>query len=1232
MRRSLMMHRGLRLALVAALLLPAATQAYAAPNDGPAVIVSEGFEVGSTPTYVATPFDSTPYAGSVAGYWGVRPFRAHSGSQGLWVNGSRANGTQYQVDSAGDATFALTQTADYYDSDLSFWLTLPSRGSADLDALSVRIESGTAMPRRYGNFPLTGAGQWSPFSLPLGSDPTVPFARQAGLVKFQWRDGSLDPSENPAVGEGPTIDDVLVSGWKYGPVRSLAGVVSTTSVGLSWLAPYRAVNSTVVEERPISYRVWSAPGGSSDWAELTGARLGSLSYSRPLPAEGVQYRYSVQAWDQGTGTGYGRSSEVTVTIPLTPPTVSMSGPANNFPLTAGIPVNITGSAADAGVGVSKVQVRIRRADGYCWSGLAWVAADTWVDASTSNGWSSWNYSWTPDDALITSGQIVTVNARSRDNAGAYSSLAQATSSAPVAGSVSLADGAPATTQQVVSAAISSQGATHARYSVNGGAYTAWAPFSATTPVNLGSGDGTKTVTFQFSTDGGASISSIASDSILLHSSVPSVAITSPASGYSLLGGAVSIAGTASDVGGTVSSVNIRIRRGDGKCWDGSSWTTADTWRPVSTSNGFATWNTSWTPDAETQDLGQIVTVSARAVDAYGLEQTTAGVSSSVPVVASLSLAGGASYTTTLAVPASVAASGSPNTMRYCIDSGSWTATQTYAPETVVTLPSGDVTRAVTFQVSNDWGATWDTVTDSIVVHTSVPSVTLSSPNADFVLVGSVILSGTASDVGGTVSSVEVRMRRADGKCWNGAFWTDSDKWLPAVPTTAGYATWDYLWTIDPMTVLVGNIVTVSARAQDAYGLATISAGVPSAAPIPASVSLSGGDPYTKSTGISARVQAQGANWMRYAVDSGSYPTTWTPYPVSQETTVTLPDVEGGHQVTFQFSANQTDVFATASDSILLDKTAPTVSISTPASGFALRGGLIAISGLAGDEASGVSAVRVSIKRGSWYWNGFGWDEMPHWLPTQGDPGSWSFDWSPSDANLVGYDAVVVQARGEDAAGNIGSPTQVVSFDPLEPTSLLAVPSATTISYGAKVSFDGTLTTQAGQVLPGKPVRLEYLSGGVWKQSASSVTDGLGKITGLVAAPSAKTSYRLRFLSDVDYEETSSASLVITPKVYLSTPSAPSTAYRNRAFASAGYLKPRHTAGTYPVRIYKYRYMNGSWRSYGYVKAKASNYSSYSKFAASVSLPYAGKWRLRAYAPADSAHAATYGSYRYVTVK
>jgi Tol biopolymer transport system component len=108
-----------------------------------------------------------------------------------------------------------------------------------------------------------------------------------------------------------------------------------------------------------------------------------------------------------------------------------------------------------------------------------------------------------------------------------------------------------------------------------------------------------------------------------------------------------------------------------------------------------------------------------------------------------------------------------------------------------------------------------------------------------------------------------------------------------------------------------------------------------------------------------------------------------------------------------------------------------------------------------------------------------------------------------------------------------------------------------------------------------------------------------------------------------------------PELHLvSTPAAPSTMRKGRSYSVYGYLKARHAAGTSAVRIYRYKKNSkGAWVGYGYVTAKLSNYSSYSKYAKSFSLPSTGKWRLRAYAPADSVHPEAWSSgYDYVTVK
>jgi photosystem II stability/assembly factor-like uncharacterized protein len=105
------------------------------------------------------------------------------------------------------------------------------------------------------------------------------------------------------------------------------------------------------------------------------------------------------------------------------------------------------------------------------------------------------------------------------------------------------------------------------------------------------------------------------------------------------------------------------------------------------------------------------------------------------------------------------------------------------------------------------------------------------------------------------------------------------------------------------------------------------------------------------------------------------------------------------------------------------------------------------------------------------------------------------------------------------------------------------------------------------------------------------------------------------------------------RVTVYTPIAPASMSHSKYCTVYGYLKPRHSSGTYPVRIYTWkRSESGLWKPYGYVTASASNYSTFTKYVKAMKLPYKGRWRLRAYAPQDSQHLATWSTgYDYVTV-
>lgn len=103
--------------------------------------------------------------------------------------------------------------------------------------------------------------------------------------------------------------------------------------------------------------------------------------------------------------------------------------------------------------------------------------------------------------------------------------------------------------------------------------------------------------------------------------------------------------------------------------------------------------------------------------------------------------------------------------------------------------------------------------------------------------------------------------------------------------------------------------------------------------------------------------------------------------------------------------------------------------------------------------------------------------------------------------------------------------------------------------------------------------------------------------------------------------------------YPTTPVTPSTAIHGRSFSTYGYVV-YHAAGTSPVTLYFYRYRSGRWLLYKAIGAPVSTIAvqgtPFSKYARSLSLPYAGKWRVRALHKVGTA--SRYSAYRTFTVR
>ncbi len=302
------------------------------------------------------------------------------------------------------------------------------------------------------------------------------------------------------------------------------------------------------------------------------------------------------------------------------PSVVRLTPASGFSYTSG-PVTISGTAHDgvgvsAGVGVQRVEVRLRRADGRSWNGVSWTDAESWLATGSNDGWKSWSLDWQADPTLLAAPSIVEVTARATDGVGLSRLSTPVRSGADVSAAISLEGGAPFASSTSVSVDIAAPGATHLRWRVDGGASSVWEPMAPNVSVQLGAGEGTRTVSFDFAVNDTSIVVATASDDIVVDTSAPSVVISQPLVGASVVttGQVVDIRATVTDAVSGVDVVEYSIRRTDGSFFERNGWVSSEYWAPARADSAPDTWMESWRPDVEFLESGQIATIAVRARD------------------------------------------------------------------------------------------------------------------------------------------------------------------------------------------------------------------------------------------------------------------------------------------------------------------------------------------------------------------------------------------------------------------------------------------------------------------------------------------------------------------------------------------------------------------------------------------------------------------------------------------
>ncbi len=241
-----------------------------------------------------------------------------------------------------------------------------------------------------------------------------------------------------------------------------------------------------------------------------------------------------------------------------------------------------------------------------------------------------------------------------------------------------------------------------------------------------------------------------------------------------------------------------------------------------------------------------------------------------------------------------------------------------------------------------------------------------------------------------------------------------------------------------------------------------------------------------------------------------------------------------------------------------------------------------------------------------------------------------FKYTPA-AGYNGTDSFTYKSN--DGQADSAPATVNITVLPKPATTLSVTTASTAIDYGSTYRFAGILKLGA-LALPGQTVALEQSTDGT-TFSASSLTalTGVGGAFTISAKPTSKTWYRAVFAETGSYLGSTSGAVVITVRPYVQTPIAPKTMKRTKSYTVYGALKPAHTPGSKPVRIYKYRKVGKTWKAAGYVKAVAYGYKGYTRYKVSMRLSTKGSWRLRAYAPADTGHLKMWSSkFDYVTVK
>jgi hypothetical protein len=364
-------------------------------------------------------------------------------------------------------------------------------------------------------------------------------------------------------------------------------------------------------------------------------------------------------------------------------------------------------------------------------------------------------------------------------------------------------------------------------------------------------------------------------------------------------------------------------------------------------------------------------------------------------------AGDAAWTNTRSITLTLSASDSlsgMSMMRFGSDGVTWRPWAAYATSASFLLPAGDGDKTVYAEFQDVAGNVSTAVTDGIGLDTALPSGTVTiAGGATYTTTGNVSLGLSASDA---LSGVTDMRFSNDGTTWG--------PWTAYATSTA--------WAL----TAGDGAKTVQAEFRDAAGNVSSPAAsdgiTRDGTPPTGSLSIDGGSTATNSTGVTLGITSSdpvsGVTLMRLRNGTGAFG-SWI--AIESSLPWTLPSGDSSKTVGIQFSDAAGNVSSEATDSILLDQTAPTGSVAILNGRAAINGTAVTVDVGYSDNLSGVALVRLSNDGVSW--------------------GAWTGPASPLDWDLApGEGTRTVHYQMRDVAGNLSvAISDTIQLDTTLPT-------------------------------------------------------------------------------------------------------------------------------------------------------------------------------------------------------